>query len=71
MGHEMIQRMWRNKSNWLRTLVQENPVTKEGSIYAVMKLTAERQERELRGMKAAIKKYEDDGSKAEKLFDTI
>lgn len=71
MGHEMIQRMFRNKKNWLRTMLQLNPVLVGGSVEKAIETTAIRQFEELKDIRKKILVYEKNGCVAEKLTDTI
>lgn len=67
----MVQRMYRNKINWLRTMIQRNPVITSGCIQKAIEDTAVKQEKELRDIKKKIFIYETNGCVAEKLTDTI
>lgn len=71
MGHEMIQRMWRNKTVWLRKMVQINPVLNSGSVTKAIKANADKQSKELADIRQKILIYEANNSIAEKLTDTI
>ncbi len=71
MGHEIIQRMFRNKTMWLRTMVQHNPVLANGSVKKAVEANSDKQIMELEVIREKILNYERNGCVAEKLTDTI
>lgn len=71
MGHEMVQRIWRNKTQWLRCMVQTNPVLTSGSVTKAIEANANKQQKELKDIRQKILIYEANGSVAEKLTDSI
>lgn len=67
----MIQRMFRNKTKWLRKMVQINPVLHSGSVTKAIEASADKQQKELAGIRQKILIYEANNCVAERLTDTI
>lgn len=66
----MVQRIWRNKDSWLKSMIQRKPVL-GGCAQKAIEITSEKQKKELKDIREKIRVYEANGCEAEKLTDTV
>lgn len=66
----MIQRIWRNKDSWLKSMIQRKPVDGR-CIQKAIEITSNKQKEELKDIREKIRVYEANNCEAEKLTDTV